>query len=87
MALLVCGLEITRWEPRTITHPCVMSDLPGSGGLLGDGDSSYGLVSGGTRGRAWVGAQDPVKIQIGGIHFGKLPGRKGIAVVAYLHAV
>ena len=32
VAMLVCGFEISRWEPSTITHP--RSDLPGSGGLL-----------------------------------------------------
>ena len=79
----MCGFEISRWEPRAIALPCARSDLSGSGGVLGHGDGSCGLISGGSRGRARLGAQYPDKIPIRVIHFGKLRGSKGTAVVAY----
>ena len=72
VALLVCAFEVSPSEPRPGDHPCFGSDLRGSERLLGNGDGSPGLVSGGSRGCAQVGTQDPIEIQVHVIHFGKL---------------
>ena len=82
-----CRFEISQWGPPAIALPCAKSDLPGNGGLLGHGDGGCGLVSGGSRARARVGAQDPDKIPMRVIHFGSRRGCKGTATVACGHAV
>ena len=83
MPLLVFELTIGFWIPRASALPCTTRDLPGGGCVRGHGDGSCGHVSAGNRRRAGMGSQDPNEGLIRFVHFGKLRGGKGTAVIAY----
>ena len=87
LSMLVFGFMIGRLEPHATALPRTGTDLLGGGGLLGHSDGGCEFVLGGSRGRARMGAQDPDEVPICVIHFGRLRGGQGTAVVAYSHAV